>query len=159
MTPGPPTDARDRFRLGVVLPPADHETSTVQVFRYSAATWNTHRIHYDKDYALAEGYPGVLVQSHLHGAFLTKYCTDLAGEEGRLLELGLRVRRFAVAGEVLTVTARVASVESAGAGRAEVALELTETRGSDGETCATGTARIEIPAAWIATGDDAEAPL
>ena len=33
----------------------------VQVFRYGAVTWNTHRIHYDADYARGtEGYPGVV---------------------------------------------------------------------------------------------------
>ena len=46
---------RRAVHVGVTLPPARHRTSTVQVFRYSAATWNTHRIHYDKDYAIAEG--------------------------------------------------------------------------------------------------------
>jgi len=152
MSSGEPTQVREGFLPGAVLPPADHPTSTVQVFRYSAATWNTHRIHYDKDYAVAEGYPGVLVQSHLHGAFLATYCTDLLGEEGRLLELGLRVRRFAVAGEVLRVSATVTSVEHASADRVVVALALTESRCSDGETCVSGTARIEIPARWVQNG-------
>ena len=31
------------------------------VFRYSAVTWNAHRIHYDADYARAEeGYPALV---------------------------------------------------------------------------------------------------
>ncbi len=133
---------------GVALAPALYRTSKVQVFRFSAATWNTHRIHYDKDYAVAEGYPDVLVQSHLHGAFLTRYCTDLAGEEGTLAALSLRVRRFAIAGEELTVTGIVTAVAELDPERASVELDLTETRGSDGETCVTGAARIEVPIAW-----------
>jgi len=136
--------------VGTVLEAVAYTTSTVMVFRYSAATWNTHRIHYDKAYALAEGYPDVLVQSHLHGAFLARYCSGWAGEEGRLLELGLRVRRFAIAGETLTVVGVVGSLEPTGGERAGVTLELTETRGSDLETCVTGTARIEVPVAWLA---------
>jgi acyl dehydratase len=133
------------LEVGAALPPASYPTSTVAVFRYSAATWNTHRIHYDREYALAEGYPGVLVQSHLHGALLARYATDWAGAQGRLLELGLRVRRFAVAGETLTVAGVVTAVEVTDDGRATVALELSETRGSDGETCVTGTARVQLP--------------
>jgi len=40
----------------------------VTLFRFSAATWNSHRIHYDRSYATREeGYPGLLV----HGPFLT----------------------------------------------------------------------------------------
>jgi hydroxyacyl-ACP dehydratase HTD2-like protein with hotdog domain len=136
--------------VGAALEAVAYTTSTVMVFRYSAATWNTHRIHYDRAYALAEGYPDVLVQSHLHGAFLARYCSDWAGEEGRLLELGLRVRRFAIAGETLTVVGVVGSLERIGGERAGVTLELTETRGSDLETCVAGTARIEVPVAWLA---------
>jgi acyl dehydratase len=136
--------------VGTELEPAAYATSTVLVFRYSAATWNTHRIHYDKAYALAEGYPDVLVQSHLHGAFLARYCGDWAGLDGRLLELGLRVRRFALAGETLTVAGVVSALERLGGDRAAVTLELTETRGSDLETAVTGTARIEVPLAWLA---------
>jgi acyl dehydratase len=154
--------ARERsLAVGTELEPALQATSNVQVFRYSAATWNTHRIHYDRDYAVAEGYPGVLVQSHLHGAFLARYCTEWAGAEGRLLELGLRVRRFAVAGETLSVTGVVRAVARLTDDRAEVSLELTETRGSDGEVCVTGAARIEIPAGWLAQageGDGAGLP-
>jgi 3-methylfumaryl-CoA hydratase len=34
------------------------------LFRYSALTGNTHRIHYDRDYATREeGYPGLLVHA------------------------------------------------------------------------------------------------
>jgi acyl dehydratase len=144
--------------VGAALAPATYTTSTVMVFRYSAATWNTHRIHYDKAYALAEGYPDVLVQSHLHGAFLARYCGDWAGEHGRLLELGLRVRRFAIAGETLTVAGVVAALERIDGDRAEVTLELTETRGSDLETCVTGSARIEVPVAWLAEAEREQAP-
>ncbi len=135
--------------VGATLAPVAHATSKVQVFRYSAATWNTHRIHYDKDYAVAEGYPDVLVQSHLHGALLVRYCTDWAGEDGRLLSLALRVRRFAVAGETLNVAGMVSAIELAG-DRAQVTLDVTEARGSDGEVCVTATATVEIPSSRLA---------
>jgi acyl dehydratase len=153
MSQAEPLEAEGGVRVGARLPASEYPTSTTQVFRYSAATWNTHRIHYDKAYAEREGYPDVLVQSHLHGAFLVRYCTELAGEHGRLLELGLRVRRFALAGETLTVSATVTAIEDAGEGRAIVSLELGETRGSDGETCVTGSARVEVPAGWLASDE------
>jgi acyl dehydratase len=140
------------LRVGTVLASHINETSIVQVFRYSAATWNTHRIHYDKDYATTEGYPGVLVQSHLHGAFLTKYCTDFVGRDGRLVDLSLRVRKFAVAGESLTVVGTLRDVRSADPGRALVDLDLIETRGSDDETCVEATATLDVPLTWIDEG-------
>ena len=40
--------------------------STARMFRYSAVTFNAHRIHYDTDYTRdVEGYPGTLVQGQL----------------------------------------------------------------------------------------------
>lgn len=37
------------------------DISNALVFRYSAVTWNAHRIHYDADYARGEeGYPGIV---------------------------------------------------------------------------------------------------
>jgi len=134
---------------GTVLAPTSNETSVIQIFRYSAATWNTHRIHYDKDYAIKEGYPNVLVQSHLHGAFLAKYCTDLVGADGTLVDLSLRVRKFAVAGETLIVQGTVSAVREGDEARARVDLDLSETRASDGEVCVTGTATIDVPLSWV----------
>ena len=37
----------------------------VTLFRFSALTYNAHRIHYDRSYAEAEGYPGLLVHAPL----------------------------------------------------------------------------------------------
>ncbi|WP_291004828.1 MaoC family dehydratase N-terminal domain-containing protein [Ferrovibrio sp.] len=47
----------------------------VLLFRYSALTWNGHRIHYDRDYARdTEGYRGLVV----HGPLLASLLADLA---------------------------------------------------------------------------------
>jgi 3-methylfumaryl-CoA hydratase len=42
------------------------DTSPTLLFRFSALTYNSHRIHYDRDYARSvEGYPGLLVHGPL----------------------------------------------------------------------------------------------
>ncbi|WP_069132018.1 MaoC family dehydratase N-terminal domain-containing protein [Rhodohalobacter halophilus] len=47
--------------------------SSIQLFRYSALTFNSHRIHYDQDYAREmEGYPNVVV----HAPFLVLLMID-----------------------------------------------------------------------------------
>jgi 3-methylfumaryl-CoA hydratase len=47
---------------------------TPLLFRYSALTFNAHKIHYDRDYAMKEeGYPGLLV----HGPLLATLLMDL----------------------------------------------------------------------------------
>lgn len=62
------------------LPPADlpwrrvWAPDSVTLFRYSALTFNPHRIHYDRPYAMAvEGYPGLVV----HGPFSQQCLLDL----------------------------------------------------------------------------------
>jgi 3-methylfumaryl-CoA hydratase len=46
----------------------------VQLFRYSALTFNGHRIHYDRDYVTREeGYPGLIV----HGPLIATLLVDL----------------------------------------------------------------------------------
>jgi 3-methylfumaryl-CoA hydratase len=41
------------------------ETSPTLLFRFSALTYNGHRIHYDRDHARSEGYPGLVVHGPL----------------------------------------------------------------------------------------------
>jgi 3-methylfumaryl-CoA hydratase len=53
---------------------------SVQLFRYSAATFNAHRIHHDLAYAReVEGYPGLVVHGPLTAAKLCGLARRLAG--------------------------------------------------------------------------------
>jgi 3-methylfumaryl-CoA hydratase len=62
---------------------------TTTLFRYSALTYNAHRIHYDHPYATQEeGYPGLVVNGGLHALFLH--------EMARRHLPGGRIGRFAV---------------------------------------------------------------
>lgn len=131
--------------VGDELPETTEHTTYAQLFRYSAVTWNPHRIHYDRVYAASEGYPDVLVQSHLHGAFLTRFCTEIAGVGGTVEMINMSVRRYAVPGDVLTCRGRVTALEP-GDDRGGIAwIDMEEIRGSDGAVCAPGTARIRLP--------------
>jgi 3-methylfumaryl-CoA hydratase len=50
--------------------------SPLLLFRYSALTYNGHRIHYDRDFCKSEGYPGLIV----HGPLLATLLVDLVLE-------------------------------------------------------------------------------
>ncbi len=51
--------------------------TTIELFRYSCATFNSHRIHYDLPYAMEEeGYPGLVVHGPLTA---TRLCAFAAG--------------------------------------------------------------------------------
>lgn len=144
-TAGP---ARQRFAEDITvreeLTPLERRPTTVQLFRYCAITWNSHRIHYDKDHAASEGYPDVLVQSHLHGAFLTSLCARFAGEHGRLERLSYSVRRFAIPGDVLTCEGVVTAADKQDDGTT-FTVEIREVRHADGTVCARGEAAIFLP--------------
>ena len=50
------------------------------LFRYSALTFNAHRIHYDRRYAReVEAYPGLVVHGPLQAAWLCNYAAEIMG--------------------------------------------------------------------------------
>ena len=53
--------------------------SAVTLFRYSALTFNAHRIHYDQAYCEDEGYPGVVVHGPLMATMLAGFAQDVQG--------------------------------------------------------------------------------
>jgi 3-methylfumaryl-CoA hydratase len=55
-----------------------HMADPVLLFRYSALTFNGHRIHYDRDYVTkVEGYPGLIFHGPMQAAFLVEFAAKL----------------------------------------------------------------------------------
>jgi hydroxyacyl-ACP dehydratase HTD2-like protein with hotdog domain len=92
---GAPPDPAGSWRLEVAADP-------VLLFRFSALTFNAHRIHYDAEYArTVEGYPGLVV----HGPLLALLCLELPRRQlpGRpVSQLSFRARSPLYAGQTLT---------------------------------------------------------
>lgn len=66
-------------------PPGQHRRThladPVLLFRYSALTFNGHRIHYDRDYVTkVEGYPGLIVHGPLQASLLVEYAATLRAD-------------------------------------------------------------------------------
>jgi acyl dehydratase len=130
--------------VGDVVPELVREPTEVQLFAFSAVTWNTHRIHYDRTYAREqEGYPDVLVQSHLHACFMAQAVAEAWGPAARIVALGWQNRGVAVPGDRLTVTGEVTAVQRDGdATRIELGLEE---RTQAGDLCVKGWATVVLP--------------
>ena len=80
-------------------------TDPVRLFRFSALTYNGHRIHYDQPYATAvEGYPGLVV----HGPLLALLALELPRRHAPepITEFAYRLIQPAYAGAVVEATAR-----------------------------------------------------
>lgn len=148
----------DDLTIGQELPVSIRNASRVQLFLYSAATWNPHRIHYDVDYARFEGHPDVIVHGPLQGAWLSQYVTDWAGPTGRLLSLTWQNRASALPetdyqfrGQVTAIDGD-ASDDTGGTGQGTsgdgsfgtVSLDVWE-QTTDGQILMPGRAVVRLP--------------
>jgi len=72
---------------GTEVPALVKYPTTMQLVKYAGASGDFYQIHYDKDFALANGLPGIIVHGWLALAFLGQMVTDWIGERGELLKL------------------------------------------------------------------------
>jgi hydroxyacyl-ACP dehydratase HTD2-like protein with hotdog domain len=128
---------------GDTLPTLTVTVDERQLFFFSAATYNGHRIHYDKDWArTVEGYDDVIVQGPLQAAVLVRAITDWIGGSGRLVAYAVQNRAIAVAGEELSFGGSVTGkrlVDNIGL----VDLEIAGRR--DDTVLMPGTATVALP--------------
>ncbi len=128
---------------GDTLPALTVTADERQLFFFSAATYNGHRIHYDKDWARSvEGYDDIIVQGPLQAALLARAVTDWIGGRGRLVEYAVQNRAVALAGEHLTFDGAVTGkrlVDNIGM----VDLEIAGRR--DDTVLMPGTATVALP--------------
>ncbi len=113
---------RDHPKPGEPAPPAtpaptdaawsrEVKPDPVLLFRYSALTFNGHRIHYDLPYATGvEGYPGLVVQGPLTASLLLDLCARELGPDA-LASFAFRARTPAFAGDALHLVGRRESNE------------------------------------------------
>lgn len=92
--PPPPTDAR---------PLSTFTTDPVALFRFSALTFNGHRIHYDHPYATqTEDYPGLVA----HAPLLALLLLDAASTRGSIATFSYRAVTPAFCGEDIVLLGR-----------------------------------------------------
>jgi len=83
------------------------------LFRFSALTFNSHRIHYDQPYATAvEHYPGLVVHGPLTAALLLDACAEQVGAAA-IAQFRVKAERPAHCGIRLTLAGRIAGTEVA----------------------------------------------
>jgi hydroxyacyl-ACP dehydratase HTD2-like protein with hotdog domain len=133
---------------GDAIPSLTVTVDETQMFFFSAATYNGHRIHYDKEWARdREGYDDVLVQGPLQAALLSRALTDWIGGDGRLVAFSVQNRAIALPGQELTfggvVTGKLAADAGSATGHGLVDLDIYCKRGDD--VLMPGTATVALP--------------
>jgi hydroxyacyl-ACP dehydratase HTD2-like protein with hotdog domain len=133
----------DDIAVGEQIPALTVTADETQLFFFSAATYNGHRIHYDKEWARdVEGYDNVLVHGPLQAALLARALGDWIGGRGRLVSFSVQNRATALPGEPLTFGGVVTGKRLTGtAGLLE--LEIAGRR--DDTVLMPGTATVELP--------------
>jgi acyl dehydratase len=130
--------------VGDIVVDVDHVPDERQLFLFSAATHNAHRIHYDLPYAQSEGYPALVVHGPLQRALMARFILSWAGPSARLTRLRLQHRSSAAVGHAIRFRAEVVEVDplaDPAVGGAELSLTATD---DAGRTLMSGTASVAL---------------
>jgi len=134
----------DDIGVGDRIPTLAVTVDETQMFFFSAATYNGHRIHYDKQWARAvEGYDDVLVHGPLQAALLARAIGDWIGGRGRLVSFSVQNRAVAYPGELLSFGGQVTGKRLTDQGAGLVDLDIAGRR--DDTVLMPGTATVELP--------------
>jgi len=129
---------------GDELPVLETTVSRVQLFFFSAATHNGHRIHYDRDWATTvEGHPDILVHGPLRDSLLMKVLTDWVGTRGRVVSISTTQRASAYPDQKLRFCATVTG-RRRGAGSTELIDVELRALNEEGTVLTSGKATLSI---------------
>lgn len=93
--------------VGSEIPQLIKHPTTEQLVRWAGAAEDYYPGHYDKDFALSQGFPGVTVHGKLKYAFLAQMIIDWIGDRGLLRKLRVSYRRMDFPGEPIVCKGRV----------------------------------------------------
>jgi acyl dehydratase len=125
------------------LPALVKYPTTMQLVKYAGASGDFYQIHYDKDFAIDNGLPGVIVHGWLTLSFLGQMVTDWLGEKGMLLKLNGSYRGMNKVHEDIICNGKVVKkyIED---GKSLARLDIWA-ENPQGEKTVTGTAIVQLP--------------
>ena len=128
---------------GSDIGPLIKKPTTRQLVMWAGVSGDYNPIHYDKDFALGRGLPGVIVPGQLVAAFLGQLMTDWIGQQGTLKKLSCSYKGMNLPGETIACKGKVNKkhIEN-GRGYVECAI-WAEKQG--GEKTVTGNAVVTVP--------------
>ena len=132
----------DTLAEGTEVPPLVKVPTPMQLFMFSAVTWNRHLIHYNSEFAVADGLKNVAVHRALLGGFLAQMLTDWLGDRGDIAQLEWSVRGSAAIEQPVTCRGKVTGKRAEGDARL-VDLEVW-VENHEGERIVPGTAVVRV---------------
>jgi acyl dehydratase len=129
--------------VGSEIGPLEKNPTTQQLVKYAGASGDFYQIHYDKDFALSNKLPGVILHGALKNAFLAQLATDFAGELGWVRKLGVQYRGMDQPGTKVVCRGKVTK-KYTDVGHPAVDCEIW-LENAKGEKTTPGTATIYLP--------------
>jgi acyl dehydratase len=129
---------------GTPIGPMEKDPTTQQLVKYAGASGDFYQIHYDKDFALKNNLPGVILHGALKNAFLGQLMTDFVGELGWVRKLSVQYRGMDEPGTKVVCKGRVTKKYTQGSDHlvdCEIWLENAK-----GEKTTPGSATVILPA-------------
>lgn len=117
--------------------------TTMQLVKFAGASGDYYQIHYDKDIAMANGLPGVIVHGWLTLSFLGQMVNAWIGQGGKLEKLNGSYRGMNLVHEEIFCYGKVTrkySENDKNLARVEIWAENPR-----GEKTVTGTALVSLP--------------
>ncbi|MBI2865835.1 MAG: dehydratase [Chloroflexi bacterium] len=131
------------IETGMELPPLVKKPGPGELVMWAGASGDFYPIHYDKDFALAAGLPGIIVHGALKSSYLAQLVTDWMGPEGTLKKLSVQYRAMDFPNDTLTCRGRVTRKE-AREGECLVELDIWLENGK-GQKTTVGSATVALP--------------
>ena len=125
---------------GTELPTLRKDPTTQQLVMYAGASGDYYQIHYDRQFALGNGLPDVILHGALKNAFLGQLMTDWIGEQGRLARLSVQYRGMDVPGTPIFAKGVVTRKGEDGEVECDIGLENAE-----GKRTTPGSAAVVLP--------------
>ena len=128
---------------GTELPALEKSVTTQQLVMYAGASGDYYPIHYDLEYARANGLSNVILHGALKSAFMVQLVTDWMGEHGTLKKLSVQYRGMDEPGQPLQSMGRLkGKFVQDGEHLLEWELWLEN---AQGERTTRGSAVVELP--------------
>jgi acyl dehydratase len=131
------------LEAGSEVPALEKNPTTQQLVKYAGASGDFYQIHYDKDFALNNNLPGVILHGALKNGFLGQMMTNFAGHEGWLRKLAVQYRGMDQPGSKVVCKGKVVKKYVAGSDHlvdCEIWLENAK-----GEKTTIGSATVILP--------------
>jgi len=129
----------ENIAVGDEIPSLEKHPSTQQLVRWAGVSGDFNPIHYDKDFAIARGLPGVVVHGQLSTAFICQMLSDWYGNEGFLKKLNVSYKGLNFPGDKLICHGVVREKIEGGLISLDVRVENQR-----GEKTVTGTATVKL---------------